>query len=379
MLNESPKMTKSKSSCNEDSERYEEAVTGDETDEFVVDELLASCWFALDTGKTIPEIEASFGNYYQKETVNEAYEKLAGFLSTVPDWKIKLPRKSSKKETDIKNVVEVVRLMDSQNKGNPFVAKDLSKVCRVYGGLGEEIQLRDEVHRVTVRLVEVEQLLKGLVGINERMDNITAALLPLRNLKISEIPTAPATPAEGPPQRPVNLPFNAIVKGVDMNPATEKVSEPVGNEMSSGETCETNDLGPSSPISPSWQQAVKRQTRRKQQQQKKNLVVVGSTTSQRIQASGVRPVHMFVSRCHTKTTKEDISAFLEEKSLKPIGVEPIKTKFDTYSSWKVTFNKLAVKKQEVMKAENWPQGVMVREYIPKRGATVGTFSSSNSK
>lgn len=62
----------------------------------------------------------------------------------------------------------------------------------------------------------------------------------------------------------------------------------------------------------------------------------------------------------------------KNRSLNVISIDKIKTRFDTYSSWKVVLTKAGQDKREIMKPEMWPKNTIVRPFLPSRQASGGT-------
>lgn len=154
-------------------------------------------------------------------------------------------------------------------------------------------------------------------------------------------------------------------------PAKDAVSIPVKTVNRSKHQRQRKSVG-QHPPSPSWK-LVSHQRQRKRKQP-----VVGSDECDDIKSTNIRPLKLFVTRCDTGTTADNMKTFMEDKRKWPVmSVEPIKTKFNTYSSWKVVLDRNQVQKSEVLTAANWPKGVMVRPYIMKRNVNAGKFSSGD--
>lgn len=80
-----------------------------------------------------------------------------------------------------------------------------------------------------------------------------------------------------------------------------------------------------------------------------------------------RSVTLFVSRCMPDTKEEDLKSFLASTFRARVEVLKLKTKFDTYASFKVTlvFSDLSLDAALCMAADpaNWPEGLLVRRFF----------------
>lgn len=115
------------------------------------------------------------------------------------------------------------------------------------------------------------------------------------------------------------------------------------------------------PPSPSWRTVV---TKR---QHKKKQPVVGNDDSSGLLSTDIRPLKLFVTRFHPDTKSEDMTNYLQNsKGWKLISIDKLKTKYDSYSSWKIVLNKSGLEKSEILKPENWPKGVLVRPFLINR-------------
>ena len=88
-----------------------------------------------------------------------------------------------------------------------------------------------------------------------------------------------------------------------------------------------------------------------------------------------RPWSIFISRVSPATTSDDISFHV--RSIDPVAnVECIKlqTRFPTYNSFRVNIVSEGI--EEIMKAYNWPQGILIRKFFPpRRGVSPNTQNS----
>ncbi len=154
------------------------------TETLVINELLASAKHAIDTGKLTTDIVPSFVLFYDDNSVKSAHEALASFLIKKDMKSVKLSSRSLKvdkddaKSTDIRNMVEVLRLIDWEDKKVPFVVSDISQICHVYGAIRDEIQMRSEMLRMNQRLSSLEKLLQNMPSLTTRIDTAISAMKP---------------------------------------------------------------------------------------------------------------------------------------------------------------------------------------------------------
>lgn len=333
------------------------------TESLVINELLASAAHAIDTGKLTTDIVPSFALFYDDNIVKSAHEALSSYLIRNDLKCVKLPSRSRKidkddaKTTDIRNMIEALRLIDWQDKKPPFVVSDISRICHVYGALRDEVQMRSEMLRMNQRLSSLEKLLKSIPSLTTRIDTAISVMKPT------------------PPPTPTLSPFISMPGGNFQKPTyKDKV---VVNAPKAGQhvkiSNENDDDKIATPPSPSWRVAAPRR-----QQKTKKPPVVGLDDNSGLLSSDVRPCKLFATRFHPDTKAEEMTNYLEKnRGWKVIAVEQLKTKYDSYSSWKLIVNKSGMDKTEIMKPENWPKGVLVRPFlISRKGLQLGRISNS---
>lgn len=344
-------------SCSNDSEDHF-ADAPESTEKLIVNELLTSAKHAIDTGKSSTDIIPSFLLFYDDKAIKSAHEALSSFIGNQEELKSfrfsSRSRKTDKEEaksTDIKNIVEALRKIDWKCEIFPFVASDISKVCYVYGSVRDEIQMRSEIHRINNRLAGLEELLQGIPGIANRID---AAV---NSMKV----TPPTTPDLGIP----NQDAIPVVQGFSFKDKllTKKVVTTIPKEIQRAakhtENTPTADL---SPPSPSWKTVVTKRLQKKRKQP-----IVGMNESSTLLSSDVRPMKLFVTRCHSEMKHEDLQNHLTiNQKLKIISIDKLTTRFNTYSSWKIVINRVALEKCDIMKPDNWPKGTLVYPFIERR-------------
>lgn len=89
-----------------------------------------------------------------------------------------------------------------------------------------------------------------------------------------------------------------------------------------------------------------------------------------------RPLHIFVTRLSPLTECDDIVSFMKSEHEKDVTCEKLKTKFDTYSSFKVSTT--YEHSELVMSPDSWPKGILIRKYFePKARNPTTTNDGSN--
>lgn len=334
-------------------------------DQLIIDELLASGVHAINTGKLTVDITPSFSLFYDDKAVKAAHEKLKNYISSRPDLKnIKLSTKSRKvdkneaKSTDLTNIIDALRSIDWTGRILPFVVADISQICKVYGGLRDEIQLRDEVSQMKTRLENLEKILPNLRDVSTKVDTIVNNIKHLENNENKQATSKPL--------------FREIVitTGQKENTNRKNQRKPQTDTKQPPPHSHSQDEVRLTPPSPSWKVVTTRKRPKKHP-------LVGMEESDQLKSSEIRPIKLFVTRCHADTTGDSMQQYLENKrQWSVLAVEQVKTRFNTYSSWKVILNKCDLARSEIMKPENWPKGVMVSPFFVKRN--VGTFNRENS-
>lgn len=159
------------------------------TDHLIVNEFLTSVKHAIDTGKSASDIAPSFVLFYKDADIKSAHEALTLYIGTLDNLNVKLSARSRKidkedaKLTDVKNIVEAIRQIDWKGVKFPFVASEITKVCFVYGNLRDKLQMRSEMHRINTRLTNLEDLLKSIPSLGNRIDSV------INSIKLTPPPT----------------------------------------------------------------------------------------------------------------------------------------------------------------------------------------------
>lgn len=330
-----------------------DAKTNDNVQEIIINELLASAWHAIETGKLVNDIAQTFSNFYDDKDVKSAYEELNAYLALCDPSSTLTRRSASKDKTeartkDITKIVDVLHEMDWKGKTFPLLVRDISKICHVYGSLRDELQMRGEMQQLSTRIFAVETLCKTINDISAKLETVVNAVQSPGNSKsqdysgalkhnLSNLNAQKLQKPGRPEKTTTSPPFQLVLAN---HPVPEK------------------EASPQTPPSPSWKVIAPR---------KRKPPVLGKDNCDTLRASQVQPVKLFVSRCHTETTAEALTAHLESKwSWKVLGVENMNTKFDTYKSFKVILSKEAKEIPEYLDPDKWPQNWFVRRFFEKR-------------
>lgn len=104
----------------------------------------------------------------------------------------------------------------------------------------------------------------------------------------------------------------------------------------------------------------------------KNNVVIGTSEVKNNLKSASRRTHFFVSRVSPDTTCDEVLTFLKSKEVTDTECVEIKTRFQTYKSFKVGVS--SDKENFILDPNFWPSGVLVRHFLPS-----GRFRHQNQK
>ena len=88
-----------------------------------------------------------------------------------------------------------------------------------------------------------------------------------------------------------------------------------------------------------------------------------------------KPVNIFVSRFHPDVLESEIKQFDQTrfKSATTVIVEKLKTKFDSYSSFKISI--AGVPAKECLDLEQWPTGILVKKFFnTSKSKNMASFS-----
>ena len=71
-----------------------------------------------------------------------------------------------------------------------------------------------------------------------------------------------------------------------------------------------------------------------------------------------------MSRLCSETSEESLSQYLHDKGTVLVTCEKLKSRFDTYASFRIVVDKVDAEK--VMLPDFWPCGVLIRKCFPRK-------------
>lgn len=80
---------------------------------------------------------------------------------------------------------------------------------------------------------------------------------------------------------------------------------------------------------------------------------------------------IFVSRISPDTTSDILESFLGEKGINNIECTELKTRFNTYKSYKIGVPELF--SDQILTPGFWPSGILVRPFIPSKRGSSNSF------
>lgn len=319
----------------------------------IVNALLASMQNAITDAKKTPEIITTFWNFYDELAISAAFEVLG----------LKRSARRRDRKIDLEELLTHLRKEDWKAKNVNFAAVDFKEICLVPSGIGDELNLRYELIELrtkfsdmTAALEEVKQLGKTVKDANDTFLKVVtnsenvgkpSYSKSLKNWK--QVVPRPPTP----PPSQVHAMKNPDPAIMEQDSVTQNHNEKSGDD---GFTVVTK------------------------RKRKSGAVIVGAGSSSDIKTvpktPRIKTGMILVSRCDPETTCEDISREIQklqtETPYKLHGVEIWKSRYQTYSSFKVTYE-LGVKPlqqflNELLYNENvdqlWPAGVLVKSFRP---------------
>lgn len=328
----------------------------------IVNELLASAWHAIQGGKLTPDIAQTFAFYYDDKEVKLAYEEMNTWISACDLNRDLLPRRSASKDKsearqkDIVKIIDVIRDIDWQNKDIPFLVAGIGRICTVYGSLRDEIQSRGEMQRLAAKVNALEVVCQTLTGLSGKIEKLTETLdsskastsVPAyRDILTStviqpEMPLIPIAANAKPKQSFTGKRLN--IKNIIPSPIkdTAFIAEPP---------------------SPSWRV----QMPRKKQPPKRKIQIFGNDECELLKSSQMKPIKIFVTRCHVDATADLIKNHLETKwTWEVLNVEQMNTRYDSYRSFKITLNGSGKEPGEFLDPSKWPKNWFVRKFFEVR-------------
>ncbi|XP_070573533.1 uncharacterized protein [Ptychodera flava] len=110
---------------------------------------------------------------------------------------------------------------------------------------------------------------------------------------------------------------------------------------------------------------VKRRNRRATSKMRSTVTGANTTMSTSLKAANVYPpAELFVSRLQPNTTGTDIIQHLNKLGFIDIKAETLKTKYDSYASFKIITT--ADNSKALMNSSIWPSGILVRRFYPAK-------------
>lgn len=259
---------------------------------------------------------------------------------------------------------------DWQGKKICFAAINLQDVCKVPAALGDELALRAEVTELKLKFEDMTKLYLEVKHIADKVSEATQQINTLLSLQPGEGNTQCANTVtdENPlssveektvseairPKSPIL--YSQITAGGLVTPV-----EPESNEGTW--TTVTNKRKPT--------KSPKPKTGKPKVSKQKHLSIIGSASDTTIKSAPTnreRRGALFVTKCQPQTSCEDLENDIKSKvSIYNLHkVESVKTKFDTYTSFKVSFllgdKKLNQFFREVIKPNMWGSGILVKPF-----------------
>ena len=96
---------------------------------------------------------------------------------------------------------------------------------------------------------------------------------------------------------------------------------------------------------------------------RKNFLI-GTSSSTALGQTSRKRISLFVTRLKPETTPTDIQNYVKEQFNVDASCEKLETKFDSYSSFKISCVCDSIDK--FYDSENWPQNILVRRFYEPR-------------
>ena len=91
-----------------------------------------------------------------------------------------------------------------------------------------------------------------------------------------------------------------------------------------------------------------------------------------------KPTEIFATRFQPDITESDIKSYItnEFSDAESISIEKLKTKYNTYSSFKISIIGISLK--DALNEESWPEDIFVKRfYAPKMESTASAVNTSD--
>jgi hypothetical protein len=96
---------------------------------------------------------------------------------------------------------------------------------------------------------------------------------------------------------------------------------------------------------------------------KSRPMTIGTAESNEIKTvPAIKVSSVFVTRCDPNTKTEDLHSFLSKKTWRINLVEKLKTKFETYASFRIDIVRIDMTESELLKPEHWPTNLLVKRF-----------------
>ncbi|CAL8140023.1 unnamed protein product [Orchesella dallaii] len=319
----------------------------------IINELIVSLQHAVITCRTSNDIVEAFSNFYEDDEVLEARNvilKLNGQRAT--------SRKADKKKL-VAECLDYVRKEDFKGKNLEFGATNVFKICNVHAGIGED--LRQEIAEVRAKYESLTRAIGELKTLSNGLENVASDLKTFHGTVHS--PTKPTKPSylkianTGIKMRHISGSSRPVT------PVSPPISQKIAMQRDAGNVEDGTDMN----------QEPFTLVKRKKNKSSSRVTGVGGTADSNVKSVPKPRVGLlFLSRCTPETTCDDIGThiFRSVKSFKLLDVETWKTKYNTYSSFKISFNleteKLSAFLKETVTAELWPAGSLIKPFGLKK-------------
>jgi len=347
----------------------------------VVNELLASAQHAILTGKLTDEISETFNYFYNDADVHEARK----ILYAVVEKRLTTHKGDDAKKKDIADILSILRNKDQQVKITSFGVLDLSKCCRVFSAIGDEIQLRSEISELRIKFAELSTAFQDIKRMTTAIETMSTEI---------------ASPSTAASIKNMSVAFRSLQSGSNAS-NTVQIKRPTYLSVANEGTRRRHVTGasrPRTPVSPTISQKVamqseqkveeeihdfdnpdvnnddKWQTARRRRPRPRQKIILGNAEDTGIRAADRRPREglLFLSRVVAGTSAADVENMIKSKihDYKLRDVETWNAKHNSYSSFKISFEigekSLKAFFNDIITADRWPAGVLIKPFGLKR-------------
>ena len=211
---------------------------------------------------------------------------------------------------------------------------------------------------MTVLLQELKYLRKEMTDMASKCNELDALKAEVDQIKkfITKTPSQDLSPQEYPP----------LVAEPVISTGQQKSMANTQQETSTRETKETTakfSYAKTLTAAPARRETTTapKSTVQSNDLQRRKPAVIGRKSTDKIRVNRNRLMKLFVSRLLPDTTEKDMSTYLKEE----VGVDAkcikLKTKFDTYASFKIEIN--CEPSLDVYSPDIWPKGLLVKRFF----------------